>query len=265
MDSTEPDPAGDAARDAVVARLVTAGCVAPEEEADLFLAAAPDASTLEGWLRRREEGEPPAWITGTMQFCDETLQITTGVYVPRTQSEELARRAAVLLPDRGRAADLCTGAGAIAAHLAAAVPTAIVLGVDIDVRAAACAQLNGVLAIAADLDAPLHGHGTFDVVTAVAPYVPSDAIALLRADVQRYEPRLALDGGADGLDVVRRVIAAAGDLLRPGGWLLIEVGGDHDDALAATFELTGFDPVTPWRDDDDDLRGITAQKRRIVE
>ena len=179
--------------------------------------------------------------------------------MPRIQSEELARRAATLLTDNGRALDLCTGAGAVAAHLMARVPTAAVIGIDVDVRAAACARRNGVPTAVADLAEPLRSHEGFDLVTAVAPYVPTGELRLLPVDVQRYEPRLALDGGADGLDLVRRVIAAAGRLLRPGGWLLIEAGSDQDEALAPTLAATAFDLVTPWLDDDGDLRGIASR------
>lgn len=254
-------PAGDPILEAVVDRLLAAGCVAAEEEAAELVAAAPDEGTLEAWLRRREQGEPTAWITGTVVFCGQSRHIAPGVYVPRAQSEELARRAATLLPADGRAVDLCTGAGVIAAHLKAEVPTATVIGIDIDVRAAACALRNGIPAAVADLAAPLCSHEGFDVVTAVAPYVPTGALRLLPADVQRYEPRLALDGGADGLHLVRRVIAAARRLLRPGGWLLTEVGGDQDDVLSPTLTAAGFDLVTPWTDDDGDLRGIAAQSR----
>src|SRR5205085_2097450 len=117
----------------IVERLSAAGCIAAEDEAAELLAAGPDAATLEGWLRRREQGEPLAWITGRMRFCGQTLRVTAGVYVPRVQSEELARRAASLLPVGGLAVDLCTGAGAIAVHLRAEVPTATVVGVDVDV------------------------------------------------------------------------------------------------------------------------------------
>ncbi|MEY2435332.1 MAG: release factor glutamine methyltransferase, partial [Acidimicrobiaceae bacterium] len=99
----------------------------------------------------------------------------------------------------------------------------------------------------------------FDLVTAVAPYVPAGELRLLPADVQRYEPRLALDGGADGLDLVRRVVAAAQRLLRPGGWLLVEVGGEQDEALSQALEAAGFDRITPWRDSDGDLRGLACQ------
>ncbi|HEX6420336.1 MAG TPA: HemK/PrmC family methyltransferase [Acidimicrobiales bacterium] len=245
--------------DAVVDRLVAAGCVAAEEEAAEMLAAAPDGAALEAWLRRRERGEPLAWITGVATFCDRPLRVEPGVYVPRYQTEELARRAAALLPRGGRAVDLCTGSGAVAAHLAAAVPGARAVGVDLDERAAACARSNGVPAVVGDLDAPLRAHRAVDVVTAVPPYVPTGALRLLPADVQRYEPRRALDGGVDGLDLVRRVVAAAGRLLRPGGWLLVEVGGRQDRDLAPVLADAAFDVVEPWRDDEGDLRGVAAR------
>jgi release factor glutamine methyltransferase len=238
---------------------MAAGCVAADEEADELVAAAPDADALEVLIRRREQGEPLAWITGSLQFCEQTLHIEPGVYVPRYQSEELARRAAALLTDTGgRAADLCTGAGAIAAHLMAEAPAATVIGVDIDGRAVACARRNGVHAVLGNLDQPLRSQA-FDVVTAVAPYVPTGELRLLPADVQRYEPRVALDGGDDGLDLVRRIVVSAARLLRPGGWLLTELGGEQHQALSPTLAASGFDPVTSWFDEDGDLRGLVAQ------
>jgi len=239
--------------------LAVAGCVAAEEEAALFLAAAPDVATLETWVRRREQGEPLSWITGTSHFSGLALHVAPGVYVPRNHTEELACRAAALLPAGARAVDFCTGAGAVAAHLMTAVPTARVVGVDIDLAAAECARRNGVSTAVGDLDGALRRDRLFDVITAVPPYVPSGALRLLPADVQRYEPTLALDGGADGLDLVRRVVDAAGRLLRPGGWLLVEVGGDQDEALEPALATAGFEPVTSWRNDDGDLRGVVAR------
>jgi release factor glutamine methyltransferase len=250
--------AGDLDLAAVVERLEAAGCVAADGEAADYVFLAPDQPTLEAWLRRREAGEPSAWITGTVVFCGRPLHVDPGVFVPRDQTEELARRAAALLPDGGRALDLCTGAGAVAAHLRAEVPAAAVIGVDLDHRAAACARRNGVAAMVADLDTAVSPRRAFDVVTAVAPYVPTTDLRLLPADVQRYEPRLALDGGGDGLDLVRRVVAAAAGVLRPGGWLLVEVGGDQDAALAPTLAAHGFDAVTTWCDEDGDLRGLAG-------
>ena len=172
-------------------------------------------------------------------------------------------RAAARLPAGGRAVDLCTGAGAVAAHLAAEVRGALVVGVDVDARAAACARRNRLPAVVADLGRVPLRTGVFDLVTAVAPYVPTGALRLLPADVQRYEPRLALDGGPDGLDLVRRVVAAAARLLRPGGWLLVEVGGDQDVALAPALATARFGPGEPWHDEDGDLRGVAARKRPL--
>jgi release factor glutamine methyltransferase len=242
----------------VIARLRAAGCIAPEEEARELLRTAPDERVLEEWLSRREQGEPLAWITGETEFCGRGLYVAPGVYVPRPHTEELARRAARHLPDSGHAADLCTGAGAIAAHLMHEVPTASVIGVDIDPSAVACAERNGVHAVVGDLGTPLGPGGSFDVVTCVPPYVPAVELLLLPADVQRYEPRVALDGGADGLDVARRVVAAAARLLAPGGRLFIELGGDQDKALAPDLAAAGFADIEPWPDEDGELRGVGA-------
>ena len=216
----------------MIDRLTAAGCVAADSEAAELVAAAADDRTLEAWVRRREQGEPLAWITGTTTFCGRRLRIDPGVYVPRPHSEELARRAARLVPAGGRAVDLCTGAGAIAAHLQLGRrrPEPAVIGVDVDRRAVECARRNGVVAVLGDVEPPLRS-GTVDVVTAVAPYVPTGELRFLPVDVQRFEPRRALDGGGDGLDLVRRIVAAAARLLRAGGWLLVELGGDQDRAL----------------------------------
>lgn len=241
-------------------RLAAAGCVAADEEAEELVAAAPDPATLDAWLARREQGEPLAWITGAVNFCGHRIAVEAGVYVPRVQSEELARRAAAALaasPD-GRGVDLCTGSGALAVHLMESVPSATVVGVELDPRAVGCARRNGVRAVLADLDAPLRA-GAFDVVTAVAPYVPTEEIRLLPADVQRYEPRPALDGGADGLHLVRRVISAAARLLRPDGQLLIEIGGRQDRLLSPALADAGFGAAAVWFDDEGDLRGLAAR------
>jgi release factor glutamine methyltransferase len=243
----------------VSARLAAAGCVAPAQEAALLLDGVTDASALEARVSRREQGEPLAWITGSISFCGRKLQVDPGVYVPRGQTEDLARRATGLLAAHGWALDLCTGAGAVASHLRAVVPTAAVVGVDLDPAAAACARRNGVPTLVGDLAGPLRPGIRFDLVTAVAPYVPTDELRLLPADVVRYEPRLALAGGGDGLDVVRRIVAAAAERLWAGGWLVLEVGGDQDEALAPTLAAHGFGAVEPWRDEDGDLRGVAAQ------
>jgi release factor glutamine methyltransferase len=243
----------------IIRRLMAAGCVAAAEEAGELVSAAPDDDTLDAWIHRREAGEPLAWITGRLGFCGHTVLIDPGVYVPRVQSEELASRAAALLAaSGGRAADLCTGAGAVAVTLMADAPGNAVVGVDIDPRAVGCARRNGVAAVLGDLGDPLRSD-SFDVVAAVAPYVPTGEVRLLPADVQRYEPRLALDGGADGLDLVRRIVVAAARLLRPGGWLLTELGGDQDRRLRPALAAAGFVSVTTWSDQHGELRGVAAR------
>jgi release factor glutamine methyltransferase len=246
------------ARAATVARLRAAGCVEADAEAGQLLADAPDASALDARLARREQGEPLAWIVGRVGFGDLTLRITPGVYVPRPHSLELARRAVAHLPGGGRALDLCTGSGAIGAYLRHHAAPALVVGVDRDPHAAACARSNGVTVVVGDLAAPVGGDGTWDVVTAVAPYVPTGELRFLPADVQRYEPRVALDGGADGLDQVRRVVEAGGRLLRRGGRLVTEIGGAQARRLLPSLGAHGFGDVTIWDDDDGDARGITA-------
>jgi release factor glutamine methyltransferase len=246
--------------DTVAERLRAAGCIAADEEAEELSAAAPDSDTLESWTRRRERGEPLAWITGAARFCDRTLRIDPGVFVPRARSEELARRASALLPVGGRAVDLCTGSGAIASYLMSETRAASVVGVDIDVRAALCARRNGVRVLRSDLDGSLRSE-SFDMVTAVAPYVPTEELHLLPGDYRHYETSLALDGGRDGLDTVRRIVLAAARLLRPGGWLFVELGGSQDEALAPALAVSGFDPAEPWFDEDGDLRGVCVQTR----
>jgi release factor glutamine methyltransferase len=242
----------------VTARLAAAGCVAPDAEAAELVAAAEEAGTLARWVGRRETGEPVAWITGTTVFAGRRLRIGPGAYVPRPQTEELARRAAAVLPAGGRALDLCTGIGAVAAHLLTAVPGATVVGVEIDRRAATWARRNGVATIVGDLATAVRG--AFDVVSAVAPYVPTGDLRLLPADVQRFEPRRALDGGPDGLVLARRIVDASTRLLRPGGWLVVELGGEQDVTLAPDL-AAAFDLVQPWHDTDGDLRGLAARRQ----
>jgi release factor glutamine methyltransferase len=248
-------------REEVLGRLNRAGCVAADEETDELLAAAPSRDTLQTWTARREHGEPLAWIVGQTRFLGRVVHVAPGVYVPRAQSGELARRAAEHLPAGGRAADLCTGSGAIAVHVAATNPAAAVVATDRDRTAVSCARRNGVHAVVADMDRGLCS-GAFDLVCAVTPYVPTGAMDLLPADVTRYEPLGALDGGDDGLDLVRQLAAGAARILRPGGWLLTEIGGDQDLLVAPILTARGFGRLTFWRDEDGDLRGVEARLDR---
>ncbi len=245
----------------LTARLSRAGCVAAEEEArELVARAGRDPSALSTLTDRRLAGEPLPWITGRTAFGDLDIVVHPGVYVPRWQSIELARRAAARLPHDGTAVDLCTGTGAVAVALRAAHPSARVVATDCDARAVACARANGIEATQGDLfDAvPPALRGATDVVVAVVPYVPSPALRLLPRDTLEFEDASHYDGGPDGTDVLRRVVVTAPEFLRRGGALLLEVGGDQDEVLGPSLERLGYGAVQTWCDEDGDLRGLEA-------
>lgn len=238
-----------------------AGCIAAREEADeLVRAAAGDPDVLDDLVSRRTNGEPIAWLTGAVTFCGVRLFVAPGVYVPRWQTEPLARRAATLLPPAGVAADLCTGAGAIAAVLAAAVPTSQVLATELDENAVRCARRNGVEVFEGFLDDPLPRafEHRVDVLTAVVPYVPTGSLRLLPRDVQAFEPRLALDGGKDGTDLLVEVVRRSPGWLRSGGWLLLELGGDQAEPIGGLLHDVGFEGIVVMDDEDGDPRAICA-------
>jgi release factor glutamine methyltransferase len=224
------------------------GFVAAEEEAEELVAAAQgDRARLEALVARRLTGEPLAWITGTAPFCGLWIKVDPGVYVPRWQTEELAKRAAELLPEDGTAIDLCTGAGAIPAYLKTQRPHARILATDIDPKAVACARSNGVEAYQADLFGDL---GPADIVTAVVPYVPTPDLPLLQRDTFTFESALSYDGGPDGTAILRRVVAEAAGRVRVA--LLLELGGNQVQTL-------GLDRCELILDEEGDLRGVCCR------
>jgi len=251
-------------RASVTQVLSEAGCVAASEEAgELIQAAAGNAAVLEDLVRRRTSGEPIAWLTGEIDFCGVKLFVAPGVYVPRWQTEPMAIRAASLLPTAGMAADLCTGAGAIAAALAVAVPTAQVVATELDPNAVRCARRNGVRVFEGFLDdpLPLEFEHRVDVLTAVVPYVPTDSLRLLPRDVQKFEPRMALDGGVDGLDLLAEVARRSARWLSPGGWLLLELGGDQAQPMGRLLHELEFGDMDVMADEYGDPRAICARLR----
>jgi release factor glutamine methyltransferase len=253
-------------RASVTQTLTEAGCIAAGEEADeLMQAAGGDPDVLDDLVSRRTNGEPIAWLCGAVTFCGIRLLVTPGVFVPRWQTEPLARRAATLLPSAGVAVDLCTGSGAVAAVLAATVPTAQVLATELDERAVRCARANGVEVLEGFLDDPLPRklEHRVDVLTAVVPYVPTAALRFLPRDVQAFEPRLALDGGVEGTELLAQVVRRSPDWLRCGGWLLMELGGAQVDAITHLLHESGFVALDVMTDQDGDPRAICARFGRV--
>jgi release factor glutamine methyltransferase len=243
-------------------RLRAAGCVFAQDEAALLCAEAADAAALEAMTDRRVLGEPLELVLGWARFHGLRIALEPGVFVPRRRTEFLAEQAAALLAPGDTVVDLCCGTGAIAAALAAVLLPrgGIELhAADIDPVAVVCARRNLAEPIArgaafvyqGDLDAPLPARlaGRVAVLTANVPYVPSREIPLLPAEAREFEPSAALDGGADGLDVLRRVAAAAPRWLRPGGSVLIEISERQQEAAEAAFRVARLHPRLLSSDD----------------
>lgn len=197
-----------------------------------------------------------------MTFCGEVIIVHPGVYVPRWQSEPLAREARRRLVPGGVAVDLCTGAGPIPVALGCREGVARVVGTDLDPLAVACARANGVEAIESDLASALLPAlaGKVDLVTGIVPYVPSQELGLLPRDVLAYEPLRSLDGGLGGTVLLERAIAEAAVLLRTGGSLLLELGGAQADALAPALAGQRFGDIVVARDEDGEVRSLWCRR-----
>ncbi|HEU5036280.1 MAG TPA: putative protein N(5)-glutamine methyltransferase [Nocardioides sp.] len=230
--------------DALAATLRAAGCVFAEEEAALLLGEAPDEATLTAMVARRVAGEPLEQVVGFAEFCGLRIAVAPGVFVPRQRSTALVRRAALGLGPGDVVVDLCCGTGALGAAVAAAVPGLEVHAADVDPAAVACARRNlpPDRVHEGDLyDALPEGlRGRVAVVVANAPYVPTGAIATMPPEARDHEHRVALDGGADGLDVQRRVIAGAPAWLAPGGRVLVESSDRQAPDSAALMVAAGL-------------------------
>ncbi len=230
----------------LVARLRAAGCVFAEEEAGLLRDEARSAAELEVLTARRVRGEPLEHVLGWAEFCGLRVAVDPGVFVPRRRTALLVQRAVELAGFAPVVLDLCCGSGAIGLAVASRLPGAELHAADIDPTAVGCARRNvagvGGEVHLGDLDSTLPASlaGRVDVLVACPPYVPTGEIAFMPAEAREHEPGTALDGGADGLDLVRRVVGAAPRWLRPGGHLLVEVAAHQAAAAAAACARTGL-------------------------
>lgn len=218
---------GRAARD-VVAALRAAGCVFAEDEARLLLAEADGPADLARRVAQRVRGVPLEHVLGWAELGRRRVQVDPGVFVPRRRSELLVDQAVALTPPGAVVLDLCCGSGALGAAVAGRVPGVTLYAADLDPAAVRCARRNveplGGTVFAGDLYAPLPEwlRGRVDTLVVNAPYVPTAAIPLLPPEARDHEPLVALDGGADGLQVQRRVVASAAAWLSARGHLLLE-------------------------------------------
>jgi release factor glutamine methyltransferase len=248
----------------VVARLRAAGCVFAEDEAALLVEAARTPAELVAMVGRRAAGEPLEQVVGWAGFAGLRIAVEPGVFVPRRRTEFLVRAAVARGGPRAVVLDLCCGSGALGAAVAHALGDGVELhAVDIDPAAVRCARRNVRGRVyEGDLFAPLPDalRGRVGLLLCNVPYVPTGEVALLPAEARDHEPRVALDGGADGLDVLRRVAAEAGRWLAPGGRLFVETSDRQAPYAVEAFTAGGL--VAEVVTDDDQEATVVIGGRR---
>lgn len=239
--ATEDEPA-------LVARLRAAGCAFAEDEARLLLDAADTPADLEQLVERRVQGQPLEYILGWVDFFGLRIALDPGVFVPRRRTEFLVREAIARAHSDAVILDLCCGCGAIGIAIGSAISGAELFAADIEHAAVENARRNfaitGGRVFEGDLFDPLPDglRGRVDILSANVPYVPTDAIALMPPEARDFEPRVTLDGGEDGLAVLRRVAGEALLWLAPGGSLFMETSEDQAPAASEIVARAGLLP-----------------------
>lgn len=272
----------------VVDRLRAAGCVFAEEEAEVLAATATSAAELGAMVARRAAGEPLEHVAGWASFAGLRVGVDRGVFVPRRRSEFLVAVAA-RLARAGRPApgagtpggtadlagspvivDLCCGTGALGLAVARELGGHELHAADLDPAAVACARRNigpaGGQAYQGNLFGalPVTLRGRVTVLICNAPYVPSGEVAFLPTEARDHEPRLALDGGADGLGILRQVAVAAPQWLAPGGVLLVEASSRQAPAMVAAMSAAGL-RARAHSDDEHSATVVTGRAQGGVE
>ncbi|WP_225847213.1 putative protein N(5)-glutamine methyltransferase [Streptomyces sp. HPF1205] len=240
----------------VTATLRAAGCVFAEDEARLLIAAARDPREVAAMARRRAAGLPLEHVLGWAEFAGLRVAVDPGVFVPRRRTEFLVGRAlAASAGPRPVVLDLCCGSGAVGAALAAALGGSELHAADVDPAAVRCARRNLApydgRVYEGDLFEPLPAglRGRVGILAANVPYVPTDSIALLPSEARDHEAVTALDGGPDGLEVLRRVAAQAPRWLAPGGTVLFETSERQAPVAARIVGDAGLLPAVAADED----------------
>jgi len=221
-------------------------------------------------IKRRAEGCPTAYLTGRRDFYMLSFEVTPAVLIPRPDTETLVVAALDTLKGVGspRILDLGTGSGCVAVSLAYTLKTASVTAIDISADALAVARRNAathgvserIVFLEGDLFAPLPPAASFDAIVSNPPYIAPREFAGLAAEVRDHEPRIALDGGPDGLAFYRRIAADAANYLRVGGSLLVEIGSTQADAVTGLLSAAGLADVTVTRDGAAHPRVVSAKR-----
>ncbi|MEU5841160.1 putative protein N(5)-glutamine methyltransferase [Rhodococcus sp. NPDC047139] len=236
------------ARAEIVSALRSAGCVYAEKEAQLLDEAASTRTELERLVARRVAGEPLEHVLGWVFFHGRRIAVRPGVFVPRRRTEYLVDCTIDLAGPGAVIVDMCCGCGAVGAVLVTAVHPCEVYAADIDPVAVDCARLNlpADRVFAGDLCTALPEglRGRIDVLVANAPYVPSAAIGSMPREARCNEPRLALDGGLDGLDIHRRLVTDAVRWLAAAGSLLVESAAVQAPAVETLMARAGLHAIT---------------------
>ena len=237
------------------------------------LLTAEAAGAFEALVMRRQQGEPVAYLTGVAGFYEDLLQVSPAVLVPRPETEELVRWALEVLKDREspQIADLGTGSGAIALALAGARSDARILAIDVSADAVVVATANRDRLVRPNVEIRcaswLEGIPTvpvFDLIISNPPYIDASD-PHLTGDGVRFEPRLALTDGGDGLSAYAAIAAQALPRLKPGGWLLVEHGHDQAETIAALWRAAGLTAVQSRQDLSGNPRITAGQKPRADE
>lgn len=206
------------------------------------------------WTEKRAQGFPVQQLTGRASFMGLDFEVTADVLVPRQDTETLVETALKVLPANARVLDMCTGSGCIILSLAALRPDMTGTGADLSEAALQVATRNRdrlglssrVDMIRTDMFTSVEG--SYDMIVSNPPYIRSDVIETLMTEVKDHEPRMALDGGADGLAFYRQLTAEAKNHLKAGGYLIMEIGYDQAADVTALMRAAGYKEVTVIKD-----------------
>ena len=282
MSVTPPTPAGDVwtvrrILEWTIPHLKSNGSESPRLDAEILLAHArgcpriqlytnydepltdTQRATMRDLVKRRAAAEPVAYLVEHREFFSLDFQVTKDVLIPRPDTETLVVDAIEVLKQQpaSRVLDVGTGSGCIAIALAVNCPNAVVTAIDLSPPALDIARANAdkhkigdrIRWLCGDLFAPLATGEAFDLIVSNPPYIASAEIETLSADVRLHEPRSALDGGPDGLDVIHRLITDAPQYLAPEGKLLIEISGEQPDSVTQLLTANGhYDDIAVLKD-----------------